>query len=311
LRLRIAVVLIAAAVGVAGCSSAKPAASVAVPVSAATSATAASYWPTVNGFNAKLAADITQLRLAVTPAAVGSAITATEADASLAYYRLLGMNPPAAAQAAQDALVSALRVFRGDLTSAGSAAGSGQVCAGSSALEMLSSAAGTRQLRTAEASLATVNPTAGAKAGSFLPPATGYTNRRLADGALVKRDTKSGLGQLTIHNGNDQDAVVSLVRGSGSAAALALYVRAKSSATTTSVPDGTYEVYYTTGDDWDSSGHLFTRFCDFEKLNKNSTFTTTQGNGATDYTTEQITLNTVFAGNVTASKVPADKFPAS
>jgi hypothetical protein len=72
-------------------------------------------------------------------------------------------------------------------------------------------------------------------------------HQRLANGALVRRAVPGGLGQLTSHNGNDQDAVVSLVRGSGSVAALALYVRAKSSATTTSVADGTYQVYYTLG----------------------------------------------------------------
>jgi hypothetical protein len=211
-------------------------------------------------------------------------------------------------------MVSALRTFRGNLTSTGTAAGGDEVCAGSAALAMLSNSAGAAQLRAAETQLSAADPAlSGARAGSasVVPPASAYMHRRLANGALVRRAVPGGLGQLTIHNGNDQDAVVSLVRGSGSVAALALYVRAKSSATTTSVADGTYQVYYTTGSDWDSREHLFTRFCDFEKLNKDSTFTTTQGSSETQYTTESITLNTVFAGNVTASKVPADRFPAS
>jgi hypothetical protein len=312
-----AVVLVAAVTGVAGCASAKPAASDSASASASATAfasatAAADYWPTVNGINTKLAADIQQIESARTPTAVSSAITAAEADVYLDYYRLIGMNPPGAAQAAQDALVSALRDFRGDLTSAGSAADANQVCAGSSALEMLSSSPGTRELRSAEAELAKVDPTAGARTGSFLPPPTAYTNRRLADGALVKRAAQSGLGQLTVHNNNDQDAVVSLVLGNSGVATMALYIRARSSATTTGIPDGSYQAYYTTGADWDGSEHLFTRFCDFEKLNKVIPFTTTaQGNGVTEYTTEQITLHTYFAGNVTASRVPADKFPAS
>lgn len=301
--------------GVAGCASAKPSASAVSSVSgsavSASASSTANYWQTLNGINTKLAADIGQIRSARTPTAVSAAATTAVSDAYLDFYRLAGMTPPSAVQAAQDALVSALRTFRGALSSTGSAAGSGEVCAGSSALAMLSSSAGAAQLRAAEARLSAANPTAGARAGSVWPPATAYMHRRLANGALVRRAVPGGLGQLTIHNGNDQDAVVSLVRGSGSVAALALYVRAKSSATTTSVADATYQVYYTTGSDWDSREHLFTRFCDFEKLNKNITFTTTQGSGVTRYTTEQITLNTVFAGNVTASKVPADKFPAS
>jgi hypothetical protein len=308
------VILVTVATGVAGCASARPTASESTAATRpSTSPTAAAnYWPAVNGINTKLAADIQQIRSARTPTAVSSAVTGAEAEVYLDYYLLLSMNPPGAAQAAQDALVTALRDFRGNLTSTGSAADASQVCAGSSALQMLSSSAGAEELRSAEAELAKVNPTAGARASSFLPAATAYTHRRLTDGTLVKRSVRSGLGQLTIHNGNSQDAVVSLVLRGSDVATMALYVRAKSSATTTGIADGAYQVYYTTGADWDGSEHLFTRYCDFEKLNKVIPFTATQqSDGVTQYTTEQITLNSVLAGNITASRVPADKFPAS
>jgi len=303
-------VLVTMVAGVTGCASAKPPASAAGNASVSAAA-AASYWPALNGMNAKLAADIRQLRSARTPASVSSAVAVAEADVYLDFYRLVGTSPPSGLQAAQDALVVALRDFRGDLTSTGSAADANQVCAGSSALEMLSSSAGAAQLRSAEAQLrsaeaqmAQVDPTAEA---SFLPAATAFTHRRLANGALVKQAAHSGLGQLTVHNNNDQDAVVSLVVRGRDAATMALYVRARSSATTTGVPDGAYQVYYTTGADWDRSEHLFTRYCDFEKLNKTIHLTT----GVTNYAAQQITLNSVLAGNVTASRVPADKFPAS
>ena len=302
-QVALAVVLVTMVAGVTGCASAQPAASAAGTASASAAA-AASYWPTLNGMNSKLAADIRQLRSARTPAAVSSAVAAAEADVYLDFYRLVGMSPPNGRQATQDALVVALRDFRGDLTSTGSAADANQVCAGSSALEMLSSSAGAAQLRSAEAQLAKVDPTA---EGSFLPAAAAFMHRRLANGALVKRGAQSGPGQLTVRNNNDQDAVVSLVLRGRDVATMALYVRARSSATTTGVADGAYQLYYTTGADWDRSEHLFTRYCDFEKLNKTITFTT----GVTNYATEQITLNSVLAGNVTASRVPADKFPVS
>jgi hypothetical protein len=312
-----AVVLVIVVAWVTGCASAKPV--VQAPASSApgsqapaSSTATAGYWPTLNGINAKLAADIRQLRSARTPTAVSSAVTAAEADVYLDFFRLAGMSPPSVAQAAHDALVGALREFRGVLSSTGSAADAYQVCAGYSALELLSSSTGAAQLRAAEAQMATINPTTEAQAGSFLLAATPYTHRRLADGTLVKQPTSSGLGQLTVHNNNDQDTVVSLVPRGSDVATMALYVRAKSSATTTGVADGAYQVYYTTGVDWDRSEHLFTRYCDFERLNKTIDFTATpQGNGVTGYTTEQITLHTIFAGNVTASRVPADKFPAS
>ena len=310
-----AVVLVTVVAGVTGCASAKPAVQApasSAPASPASSTATAGYWPTLNSINAKLAADIRQLRSARTPTAVSSAVTAAEADVYLDFFLLAGMSPPSGAQAAHDALVGALREFRGVLTSTGSAAEAYQVCAGSSALEMLSSSTGTARLRAAEAQMATVNPTTEAQTGSFLPAATPYTHRRLADGTLVKQPAGSGLGQLTVRNNNDQDAVVSLVPRGGDVASMALYVRARSSATTAGVADGAYQVYYTTGADWDRSEHLFTRYCDFERLNKTIDFTATpQSNGVTDYTTEQITLHTIFAGNITASRVPADKFPAS
>lgn len=274
--------------------------------------TTADYWQTLNGVNTRLAADIQQIRSARTPTAVSSAVTATETDVYAYFYQLLGVSPPSGLQAAHGGLVSGLREFRGVLSSTGMAADGDQVCAGASALEMLSSAVGAEQLRSAEAQLANANPTAEARTGLFLPPATPYTDRRLADGTLVKRAAQSGLGQLTVHNNNDQDAVISLVLGDSDVATMALYVRAKSSATTAGIADGAYQVYYATGADWDGSEHLFTRYCDFEKLDKIISFTTTsQSNGGTEYTTEQITLNTIFDGNVTASRVPADKFPAS
>ena len=302
-----AVVLVALVAGVAGCASANPTASAPAAASATASASpaaTASYWPALNGINTKLAADIQQLRSARTPTAVSAAAMTAEADVYLDFYRLVGMSPPSGLQAAQGALVVALRNFRGALTSTGSAADADQVCTGSSALEMLSSSAGAAQLRSAEAQLAKVDPTA---EGSFLPAAAAFMHRRLANGALVKRGAQSGPGQLTVRNNNDQDAVVSLVLRGRDVATMALYVRARSSATTTGVADGAYQLYYTTGADWDRSEHLFTRYCDFEKLNKTITFTT----GVTNYATEQITLNSVLAGNVTASRVPADKFPAS
>jgi hypothetical protein len=74
-------------------------------------------------------ADIGQIRSARTPAAVSAAATTAESDVYSDFYRLVGMTPPSALQAARDALVPALRIFRSVLTSTGPAADSGEVCA--------------------------------------------------------------------------------------------------------------------------------------------------------------------------------------
>lgn len=97
--------------GVAGCASGKPAtsasaspaSSVSVSASASASSTADD-WPTLNGINTKVAADIDQIRSARTPTAVSAAVTTGESDLYLDFYRQVGMTPPSTLQAAQDAL---------------------------------------------------------------------------------------------------------------------------------------------------------------------------------------------------------------
>jgi hypothetical protein len=265
------------------------------------------YWQTLTSVNEKLASDLRRLRSARTPSEVSSAATTAEADAYRNFYRLVGVSPPAGLRASQDALTLALRGFLVDLDNTGSAANAGDVCAGSSAMAMISRSTGTAQLRSAEARLATANPPAGSGIGSLLAPLTADTNRQLANGTLVKRATLTGLGELTIYNGNDTDAVVSLVLAGSHVASMAIYVRANSSATTSAIGNGTYQVYFTTGTAWDSPDHLFARNCDFERLDRNFRFTTTTQGGATDYTKEQIT----FPGSVTESHVPPEQFPVS
>jgi hypothetical protein len=246
-----------------------------------------------------LASDLQRLRTAQAPAAVSSAAAAAEHDVAGDIRTLQGSRGPASAQAAQAALIAALRQYATSLGSIGAAAGSDQVCAGYSAAALLSRSTGAARLRQAQA---------GAGMPQFLPPPTAATDRRLANGTLIMAPVPRGLGELTIINtAGTTDAVVGMVLGGRTA--MAVYVQAGATRTVRHIGDGVYQVYVTTGADWDAAGRLFTRGCGFEKMNTTFDYVTTTHGNATQYAADQITLTPAADGNVTLSNVPADQFP--
>lgn len=142
----------------------------------------------------------------------------------------------------------------------------------------------------------------------FLPPPTADTSRSLASGTLIKKPARRGLGELAIINtAGTTDAVVTMVRDG--VTAMAVYVRAGAVSTARHIGDGVYQIYVTTGTDWDAAEHAFTRECAFQKMNTTFAYVTTTHGSTTQYSDDQITLTPVVHGNVTISKVPAAAFP--
>ena len=267
----------------------------------------AAYRQLLTQINTTLAADMRQLEFARTSSSVSNAATVLGDTLTQDARLLTSVTAPIPLRSAQAMLISALNDLSSDVQNTVSAASASQVCAGPSAVTMVSRFRGAAELRSAAALLAVADP-AGTRIGSYLPPVTADPNRRLANGTLVKAPALRGLGQLTIDNSqNSTDTVVSLVPGGSHAAALAIYVRAGASATADGIADGSYQVYVTSGSDWSARQRLFTRDCNFEQLDQPVAFTTT----ATQYTTEQLTLYPVIDGNVSESSVPPDQFPAS
>jgi hypothetical protein len=82
-------------------------------------------------------------------------------------------------------------------------------------------------------------------------------DRRLDNGQLVRPGSRTGRGELTIDNGGDKDAVISLAMNKSPA--FSGYVRNSSKYTVKGIRDGTYEIFFTTGVDWDSQNRTFTR----------------------------------------------------
>jgi len=88
---------------------------------------------------------------------------------------------------------------------------------------------------------------AGFQWGDFLGRPIPASDTRLANGAVVNAHRRGGLGELTVDNGNELDAVVTLVQGG--APAVSMYVRHGAKATLNRIPDGSYQVFFTVGAD--------------------------------------------------------------
>ncbi len=129
--------------------------------------------------------------------------------------------------------------------------------------------------------------------------------RQLKTGVIIRQaGARNGQGQLSIDNGLDLDAVAVLQRNDNNVL-VAVYVRGKDSYTLTSIPDGTYELYFTLGEDWDSTEARFTRRRNLSRFDDPLPFHTT----ATTYSTWSVTLHPVAGGTAGTETVPEGEFP--
>ncbi|MFE2843001.1 hypothetical protein ACFXKS_05525 [Streptomyces scopuliridis] len=198
------------------------------------------------------------------------------------------------------ALAASLRDLSQSLADAG--AGEGR-CATSPRVE-LGAADGPRRVREASTTLTGLGYPVRLK----LPRTEKPQHRRLGNGAFVKDARPGGLGRLTVKNGTDSDAVVSLTRGKKTA--FTVYIRKGASTTVRRVGDGSYTVYFTSGSDWNASKKSFTRDCAFEKFDDTADFRTVQVSGGTQYTVLTFSLARTIGGNATTSEVPESEFPS-
>lgn len=297
-------ILAAAIVALVGCSGKAP-----TPRPSAPSMTVTAYEQVLTSIDKGLGADFQRLSSARTSSAVSATVTATEGDVARDLTLLQRSAPPPRFKTGSAAMISAVRGFDTALVGAASAASTSQVCAGTSAVALISRYAATAQLRSAEAQVSAADPAHLAQLGAFLPPVTANTNRRPANGTLIKRASPSGLGEMKVDNsGGSADAVVSLV-SSNEVTAAAVYVHAGSSYTVHGIHDGKYQVYVTSGSDWETPKNLFARGCDFQKFDQAVDFATKTSGNTTGYTFYDVKITPTVYGNATESKVPPERFP--
>jgi len=131
--------------------------------------------------------------------------------------------------------------------------------------------------------------------------------RRLVNGQLIDTMQRGGKGQLRVDNGTGHDAVVELVQAGKPV--VSVYVATGLNTTVDDINDGSYELFYTSGTDWDGQLETFTRSCSFKRFQTPVNFTTTPiEGGAVRSTTQVVGLRDQAGGNARTT-VPGQSFP--
>lgn len=120
-------------------------------------------------------------------------------------------------------------------------------------------------------------------------------------GVIKPNQRGGGYGELAVDNGTSKDGVVILMLDDEPF--VAAYIRHGDSFTLTGIRDGIYDLYFSTGSQW--NGEEFTRSASYQRFEEPFDFTT----GATTYTTWSVTLHSVSGGTASAEDLSEGEFP--
>jgi hypothetical protein len=123
-------------------------------------------------------------------------------------------------------------------------------------------------------------------------------------GMIGRYDLANGKGKLKVENGSDQDGIVILSDKSDNAK-LAGYIRAGSNFTIGGIPDGSYRVFFATGDCWDDETRSFATNVRAVRMFELENYKTT----SSTYTIWEITLHNVEGGEGIGAEVPDNELP--
>jgi len=122
----------------------------------------------------------------------------------------------------------------------------------------------------------------------------------------------TGLGELTIKNGTNNDAIVKLVPSIISKSALTIYVRRNSNFTIKKIRDGNYKLYFVVGRHYDEDSLIFLQNCSFAVFEEVFRFSTTEyriGDSLkTGYSVYEITLHPVIGGTARTYAITKKEF---
>jgi hypothetical protein len=125
------------------------------------------------------------------------------------------------------------------------------------------------------------------------PPPTAAGPRPDNAAVLIDRGP-NGQGILTINNGTQLDAVVTLAVAED--AKHSIFVQAGNEAQLKSIADATYTIYVQQGGGWNNDLQIFTENAQYSKFDTPATFTTKKAGGSVQYTKFSITLHPVIGG---------------
>jgi hypothetical protein len=263
-----------------------------------------------SAYRAQLAAAARPLNAALAALPQSRAMTALAGRLAIAEHaadgavtRLGRVDAPRPVRTENARLIAGLRQLATDLGTVREAVGDQTLCATSVTLSSIDRRPGVREFAVATKALRTK----GYRFAAAVPAAPAHGTPQPATGTFLKSADRSGHGQLTIENGSDGDAVLSLAVAHN--ALISVFVRKGANYEIDGINDGTYSIYYSGGSEWDGSINGFARSCSFSKFDKPLTFSTTSSGYFEQYSTWTLTLFPVFGGNATTSRVSPQNYP--
>lgn len=255
----------------------------------------AAYEQSLTSVNAQLAPDVAAVVNAETPDAAKAALSKLSTDAQNLSGGLPS-DPPDALSAPTQQLSTALGTLSTSADSTASDVGSA-VCTSASALAEFTRSDGAKAMRDAATALGAVDPAYGKDVAGFLPAPIADQTRQLGNGQVLRHS--DGPGSLTINN-SGTDAVVTLTKVGTKTPVASVYVRGNANTTLSDIPGDTFDIYVSSGTDWDSAAQKFTRQCSFSKTDSTWDFSDSDWS---------LTLTPVVNGNLTVSQLGAGDAP--
>jgi hypothetical protein len=265
------------------------------------------YRTTLLGVSTPINKALTALAGAGSFKALTGRIADLDIAARLAIAKLRQQTPPAAVAAEHARLVAALQQFDDAVKALSEDVDGKSLCTASSTRAQLGRAGGTTALRAAAAALTAKAPDD--MLVLKLPAAARTAAHRLSNGHFVRSGGRGGRGTLTIDNGGDSDAVITLAKGKRPV--ISVYVRKDKKYTVNGISDGTYKVFFSGGVDWDGKARRFARDCAFQQFDDKFSFRTTRTATEIRWSTWEVSLQPVVGGTASTSDVDPNDYPGS
>lgn len=138
------------------------------------------------------------------------------------------------------------------------------------------------------------------------------TRRPDSGTVMASGSYRTGLGELTISNGTESDAIAKLIDLRAGASYREVYIQANSATTIDNIAIGNYELIFSLGRDYAPSLDKFLTNASYSKFDSYINFTETKvdlGNTVrTNYDSYRLTLNKVVGGNAATSRISEAEF---
>lgn len=260
-----------------------------------TTMSSAAFAQSLTSVNSQLAPDFEAVVNAHNPDDAKTALSKLSTDAQT-LSNGLPSDPPDSLSGATTQLSQALSSFSDSASKTADDVGSA-VCTSASALAEFTRSDGAKAMRDAASALNAIDPSYGKDAVAFLPAPIADQTRQLGNGQVLRHS--SGPGSLTINN-SGTDAIVTLTKVGTKTPVASVYVRASAKTTLSDIPGSTFDIYVSSGTDWDSASQKFTRQCSYQKTDSTWDFSDS------DWT---LTLTEQIGGNLSVSTLNSGDAP--